>query len=274
MTRKVTSVTKQGKHEPFELQVSEGQIAFHKNVYKFGQNEVVENSLATIWKQGGLYTYLTSASTLYVSSSSANDTAAGTGAQNVTISGLDADYNEISITVDLNGQTAVQLGLANNWIRVNRGIVNTAGATGSNEGVIYVGTEAAPVGGVPATPYTTINGDGSNQTLQAFWTVPAGYTAYIYQTNISTGNSSNTPAVLKTVLVARPFGGVFNTKEVIVLTDGNHLQNYSFPLKLTEKTDIEFRAESSSGSVDFNVSASLNILYVLNGDTLDVKNGN
>ena len=52
--------------------------------------------------------------------------------------------------------------------------------------------------------------------------------------------------------------------EVIVLTDGNHLQDYSFPIKLTEKTDIEFRAESSSASVNFNVSASLNILYVQN----------
>ena len=112
--------------------------------------------------------------------------------------------------------------------------------------------------------YTTINGDGSNQTLQAFWTVPAGYTAYIYQTNISTGTSSNTPAILTTYLVARPFGGVFNTKEVITMSTGNHLQDYSFPIKLTEKTDVEFRAESSSGSVDFNVSASLNILYVQN----------
>ena len=68
--------------------------------------------------------------------------------------------------------------------------------------------------------------------------------------------------------MARPHGGVFNTKEVIVLTDGNHLQNYSFPITLTEKTDIEFRAESSSGSVSFNVSASLNILYVRMGSSL------
>ena len=64
--------------------------------------------------------------------------------------------------------------------------------------------------------------------------------------------------------MARPQGGVFNTKEVIVLTDGNHLQRYSFPIKLTEKTDIEFRAVSSSNSVDFDVSASISILYVLN----------
>ena len=136
MTRKVTSITKQGKTEPFYLQVAERQIAFHKSIFKFGFNPDIDNALETVWAQGGLYTYLTSASTLYVSSSSANDTAAGTGAQNVTISGLDADYNEVSVTVDLNGQTAVQLGLANNWIRVNRGVVNTSGTTGTPKGVM------------------------------------------------------------------------------------------------------------------------------------------
>ncbi len=265
MPHKVTSVTKLGKHEPFELQVAEEQIPWHKNIYKFGQNAVVGNSVETIWQQGGLYSYPPSATTMTVSSSDTNDTSAGTGARTVQIAGLDGDYNEISETITLNGQTAVTT--SNSFLRVNRGLVLTAGSGGANAGIIYVGTGTVTLG-VPANVYTTINGDGTNQSLQAFWTVPANYNAYIYQTNISTGNSSNTPAVLKTLLVARPQGGVFNTKEIIVLTDGNHLQNYSFPITLTEKTDIEFRAESSSGSVSFDVSASMSILYVRMGSTL------
>jgi len=265
MARLVTSISKLGTHEPFELQVAQGQIAYHKHVYKFGQNAVVGNSIETIWQQGGLYSYPPSATTMTVSSSNANDTSAGTGARTVQIVGLDGDYNEISETIILNGQTAVTT--TNSFLRVNRGVVLTAGSGGVNAGIIYVGTGTVTLG-VPANVYTTINGDGTNQTLQAFWTVPANYNAYIYQTNISTGNTSNTPAVLKTLLVARPYGGVFNTKEIIVLTDGNHLQNYSFPITLTEKTDIEFRAESSSGSVNFNVSASMNILYIRMGSSL------
>ena len=265
MARLVTSISKLGSSEPFELQVAQGQIAYHEHIYKFGQNSVVGNSVETIWQQGGLYSYPPSATTMTVSSSDTNDTSAGTGARTVQISGLDGDYNEISETITLNGQTAVTT--TNSFLRVNRALVLTAGSGGSNAGIIYVGTGTVTAG-VPANVYTTINGDGTNQSLQAFWTVPANYNAYIYQTNISTGNSSNTPAVLKTFLVARPYGGVFNTKEIIVLTDGNHLQNYSFPITLTEKTDIEFRAESSSGSVSFNVSASMNILYVRMGSTL------
>jgi len=257
----ITSITQRGTTEDFGLQVARGQIPYHKYVYKFGQNAVVGNSVETIWSQGGLYSYPPSATTMTVSSSNTNDTSAGTGARTVLISGLDGDYDEISETITLNGQTAVTT--TNSFLRVNRAIVLTAGSGGVNAGIIYVGTGTV-TSGVPANIYTTINGDGTNQTLQTFWTVPANYTAYIHQTNISTGNSSNTPAVLKTLLLARPHGGVFNTKEVIVLTDGNHLQMYSFPIKLTEKTDIEFRAVSSSNSVNFNVSASMSILYVLN----------
>ena len=265
MARLVTSISKLGSSEPFELQVAQGQIAYHEHIYKFGQNSVVGDSVETIWQQGGLYSYPPSATTMTVSSSNTNDTSAGTGARTVQILGLDGDYNEISETITLNGQTAVTT--TNSFLRVNRAIVLTAGSGGANAGIIYVGTGTVTTG-VPANVYTTINGDGTNQSLQAFWTVPANYNAYIYQTNISTGNSSNTPAVLKTLLVARPHGGVFNTKEVIVLTDGNHLQNYSFPITLTEKTDIEFRAESGSASVNFDVSASMSILYVRMGSTL------
>jgi hypothetical protein len=248
--------------EDFQLGVASGDLSpSYKQVYKFGQNADVGNSLETIWLEGGLYAYPPSATTMTVSSSDANDTSAGTGARTIQISGLDGDYNEISETIILNGQTPVTT--TNSFLRVNRGIVLTAGSGGVNAGIIYVGTGTV-TSGVPANKYTTINGDGTNQTLQAFWTVPAGYTAYVYQTNISTGSSSATPAVLKTLLVVRPFGGVFNTKEVITLSDGNHLQDYSFPLKITEKSDIEFRAESSSPSVSFNVSASLNIMYKQN----------
>jgi hypothetical protein len=186
-----------------------------------------------------------------VSSSNANDTSAGTGARTIQISGLDGSYNEVSETITMNGQTAVTT--SNSYIRMNRALVLTAGSGGANAGIIYVGTGTVTAG-VPVNKYTTINGDGLNQSLQAFWTVPAGYTAYIYQTNISTGTSTQTPAILKTLLVI----------EVITLTDGDHLQNYTFPIKVTEKSDIEFRAESSSGAVSFDVSASLNIMYKQN----------
>ena len=147
MARLVTSISKLGKTEPFELQVAQGQIAYHKHVYKFGQNVTVGDSVETIWAQGGLYSYPPSATTMTVSSSDTNDTSAGTGARTVLISGLDGDYNEISETITLNGQTPVTT--TNSFIRVNRAIVLTAGSGGANAGIIYVGTGTVTTG-VPA----------------------------------------------------------------------------------------------------------------------------
>ena len=266
MSREVSSITRIGTSEPFELQVARGQVAYHKSVYKFGNNAAVADSTETIWQQGGLYSYLSAASVLKVSSSSANDTSAGTGARTVELFGLDGDYNEINELVTLNGQTAVNT--TQSYLRINRMVVRSAGSGGYNAGIVYAGTGTVTTG-VPANIYATINGDGSNQTLMALWTVPAGYTAYLMQYDVSNGTTSNTPAVCKLLLVARPPGEVFQSKDVKSLTTGMHIENtLVVPLKFAEKTDIEARAVSSSNSVTFDISAAFEIIYIKNGDEL------
>lgn len=267
MTREVSSISRIGTSEPFELQVSRGQIAYHEPLFKFGNNTTVGDSLETIWAEGGLYVYPPSASVMTVSSSSTADTSAGTGARTVTVFGLDADYNEISETVTLNGQTAVNT--TKSYLRVNRMNVRSAGSGGANAGVIYTGTGTI-TSGVPANVYASINGvTGSNQSLMAIWTVPAGYTAYLLQYDISNGTTSNTPAVCKLVLAIRPYGEVFQSKDVKSLTTGMHVEErFSLPVKVTEKSDIEVRAISSSASVSFDISAAFEIIYIKNGDAL------
>lgn len=257
-----SSISRVGTTEPFELQVSRGQISYHKTQFKFGFNPDIDNSLETIWAQGGLYTYLTSASTLYISSSSTADDLASTGARSATVSGLDVNYDEVSVTVDLDGQNGVQLGSANNWIRVNRIVVNTAGSGGKNAGVLYVGTEASPSVGVPTNKYATV-AIGDNQTLMALWTVPRGYTAYLTQLDVTVATEQNNKYATISTL-ARPFGGVFNVVDRFVKSESSHHQEFSFPLKFTEKTDIEIRGIASSAAADCAVSAALDFIYIAN----------
>ena len=262
MPRDYSSISRFGLTEPFNLQLARGQIAYHESIYKFGNNPQVADSIETVWPQGGLYSYLSTATVLKVSSSSANDTSAGTGARTVELFGLDGDYNEISEVVTLNGQTA--LNTTQSYLRINRMIVRSAGSGGANAGIIYAGTGTVTTG-VPANIYATINGDGTNQTLMAIWTVPAGYTGYLVQYDVSNGTTSNTPAVCKLLLVARPYGEVFQSKDVKSLTTGMHIENtLVIPVEFAEKTDIEVRAISSSGSVTFDISAALEMLYIKN----------
>ena len=258
-----SSVTRFGTSEPFYLQVARKQIQFHEHIFKFGNNTAVTDSLETIWAEGGLYSYITTATVLKVSSSSTADTSAGTGARTVELFGLDADYNEINETITLNGQTAVNT--TKEYLRINRMIVRSAGSGGQNAGVIYAGTGTVTTG-VPANVYASVNGvTGANQSLMALWTVPAGYTAYILQYDISNGTTSNTPAVCKLVLAVRPYGEVFQSKDVKSLTTGMHIEEtFPIPIKIEEKSDIEVRAISSSNSVSFDISAGLEIIYIKN----------
>ena len=255
----VSSISRVGKTEPFELQIARSQISFHKTNFKFGFNPDVDNALETIWSQGGLYSYLSSATVLKVSSSSTADTSAGTGARTVEVSGLDANYDEISETVILNGQTAVNT--TNEYLRINRAKVLTAGSGEQNAGVIYAGTGTVTTG-VPANVYLSI-AIGDNQTLMALWTVPKGYTAYLHQVNIS----MNTEVANKfgtVTLVARPNGGVFNVQDKFVLSQDIINQSFTYPRKYEEKTDIEVRGIASSSNADLAVSAGLDIIYIRN----------
>jgi hypothetical protein len=255
-----SSATRQGAYEPFELQVARGQVDGHKALFKFGINGDVGTSVETVWAQGGIYVYPASATVMKISSSSADDAAAGTGARTISIAGLDANYNEISETVILDGQTAVNT--VNSYLRISRMFVVTAGSGATAAGTIYAGTGTV-TSGVPATVYGMI-ALGANQTQMAFWTVPAGYTLYL------TGlfyTSANTTANAWTnfQLIQRPLGGVFRQQSSSrVPGNGDFVIDLHTPIAFAEKTDIEVRAVASTSPS--NVSAEFEGIYIKNPD--------
>lgn len=255
----ISSISRIGTTEPFELQIARRQIAWHYNVHKFGFNPDIDDAIETVWAQGGLYSYLAAATQLSISSSSTADTSAGTGARTVTISGLDANYAEISETVVLDGQSAVTT--ANSYLRVFRMVVRSAGSGEQNAGVIYAGTGTVTLG-VPANIYATI-AIGDNQTLMAIWTVPAEHTAYLLQTDVTVATTQNNK-YCTTSLVARPFGEVFQVRDRFVKAESQTTLEYPVPLRFEEKTDIEYRAVGDSAGADIAISAAFEIVYIRN----------
>jgi hypothetical protein len=250
------SVTVQGAYEPFDLQVARNQIMGHSSVFVSGFNATVGTTYETIWSESTVYAYPASASVMTLSSSSANDTAAGTGARTVTIYGLDANYNQINETITLNGTSAVST--TNSYIRVLHLLVNTAGSGGVAAGSIYAGTGALTAG-KPANVYGVYTADGG--ATAAIYTVPAGYTGYIFDFLASSG-STTANAFTSVGLFARPFGGVFdNTIQGRAANGGSFTIPLNFPLAFTEKTDIEIRALASSAS---NVTGNFSIILVKN----------
>jgi hypothetical protein len=254
----VSSITRVGTYEPFELQVARGQITMHKPLFKFGINGDVGTSAETVWAQGGTYVYPASATVMKISSSSADDAAAGTGARTISIAGLDANYNEISETVILNGQTEVNT--INSYLRIFSMFVVTAGSGATAVGTIYAGTGTV-TSGVPATVYGMI-AIGANRTQMAFWTVPAGYTLYLMGVFYSSGNSTAN-AFTNFQLIQRPFGGVFGQQSSTRTPgSGDFVLDLHTPIAFAEKTDIEVRAIASAGAS--SVSAEFEGIYIKN----------
>lgn len=256
-TSVVSSVSRLGKYEPFNLQVARGQITMHTSIIVFGYNPDVDTSEESVWPDGGTVPHPTVASVLKISSSDANDTSAGTGARTVTIVGLDGDYNEISETVTLNGQTAVNT--TKSYLYVNQFYVASVGSGGANAGNINAGTGTVTAG-VPAVLYDII-ATGYNNRTTGHYCVPAGYTGYMLQGLFSAGQASGSTAVTG-------FIKQHGTDEILrvgaVTTVNNGTADYLFelPYIIPEKNCVG--AIAIGQAANNAVSSYFNILLIKN----------
>lgn len=232
-----------------DLEISKGNIPNNSGVNKFGFNGAVGTTFETVWSEGGLYTYLTSATTLSIVSSSAEDDPLATGAHTVEIEGLDSSYNVLKETITMDGTTTVTS--TGSFLRVYRAKVLTAGSTGKAQGKITVSS-----GG---NTLAAIDSNYDNQSLMSFYTVPAGYTAYISKVIFSTGKGKETFCSLNIC----GEGAVFNIKHSVQIREGVSTREFSPYLKVEEKGDIECRAMNlNSGTVE--VSCEFDIILVKN----------
>lgn len=255
----ISSISRFGKTEPFQLQVSRGQVAWHQAVVVFGYNSDIDTAVETVWPYGGLLSFPAAALQMKVSSSNANDTAAGTGARTVYIAGLDASHNEISETVTLNGQTAVLT--TNSYLHINEAYVVSAGSLNGAAGDIYIGTGVVTAG-VPATVYDIIAYD-YNKRITGSYTVPAGYTAYLEQGLFSSGSSAGGTSVTGR-LITRGTNDIRLTSAIVTLNNGSADYAFEYPIVIPEKTTVEAQAFATANN---NAASSMFILLL-------VKNSN
>ena len=252
----IRSISQVGTSEPFELQISRGQIPAHYRLHKFGFNPLINQTEETIWDVGGIYAYPSSAVKMTATSTDgANDEDV-----QVTIQGLDADYNQLSETVTLDGTGSGET--SGFFLRVFRAFIEGSQEPSGTINITNTGTTYARI---------TL---GENQTLMTVWTVPAGYTAYLLQKDVTCLTEQNNR--FGTIrFISRKFGGVFRTHDKFSVENAHVEIGYSTPIPLTERTDIEVRAVGSSGgggggggNAELHVSAALDIVYIKNDSRL------
>jgi hypothetical protein len=197
-------------------------------------------------------TFPTSATTLGIASTSTNDTAAGSGARILLITGLDENYDEITDVVALNGQTEVNSVLL--FLRVQSVLVIAVGATGYNEGTIYIGGSANSfTAGVPQTDvYRTIGFDtldniGINASNGATYTIPRGFEGVPLDFKSATDATDNKPLLVRGVF--RPLGLPELSVGNLVFNGSNEFTFNGFPV-FAEKTDIILRSRADSTTIN------------------------
>jgi hypothetical protein len=201
-----------------------GQYSELKNGYATGISQDTET---TIWNQTVLYPWSswTVAQKLYIISTSASDTG-----QTLRIEGLDASYNKITENVTTNGTSAVAT--TQNFLRLNRSYI-IAGI--SNVGTI---TERLTSGSGTVVGSMAI---GFSRNKGGFFTVPNGYTAYILYGDATQfrGGAGNIGGVIK--MYTRTGSGPFINQFMAEVVNGQYRNDFTIPLALPEKTDIDVR---------------------------------
>jgi hypothetical protein len=231
----VNSITRQARNEPFDLQVSRNQIYGHQTLSLFGYQSAVGNTKIPVWENATAYTYITSASTLTLASSSASDDTLA----NILINGLDANFKPISETLTLNGVTGVTT--INSYFRVNSLLMVSPG-TGqtTNVGTITLKQSSNIVAQINA---------GISKSQSTIYTVPAGYSFYLDFAEVNTSNSYTSSNIVtysvqainnntgvKLQVLQQPFVSIYTANRS------------SDPYLYSEKTDVQWQLVTSTAT--------------------------
>ncbi len=225
----------------FLMNVGYSLVPGYRRVAALGNNpDISIGVVEDVWSGGGLYPWMTAATSLEMVAGGVNDTSAGTGARTVRVDGLDINYVEVSETVTLNGTTPVAL--VTPMFRINLMLVLTAGSLETNDAAITLrdagaGTTRALI---PA---------GYGITRQSIFTVPAGNTLQIVSNVLCINRPAGVGRFATFATYFRSSAGVRRLPlELSIGDEPPYLHPGTPGIIVTEKTDYALRCTSVSAN--------------------------
>jgi hypothetical protein len=240
-------------------------MSFLSNVTLLGVSTGVTTGYSQIWSLTTTnYTQLLAGVAMEIISNSANDTAAGTGARTVRVTGVDGNYLPFSEVLTLNGLAAVPL-VNTSVIGINFIEVLTAGSGGTNAGRVDVRT----VSGSTVKAAVRSAADVPGMSHDFIYTVPAGRYAKIKKINVTIAG----PAAGYMTLCLRTFNSTGAYKSNGLIGTGLDLTGFQTGgfgfdygadgLYVPEKTLIQLVGAMSAGSAAFTSAIGEVELYSL-----------
>lgn len=229
-----------------------------RRVTALGNNPDVDTAaIETIWPVGGLYPWMTGATSLEAVSTSAQDAASGIGISAISLTLMNTSYVESNVSVALNGTTPVAI--SGTWFRINSGVTTTKGSGAPSVGAFNAGDIIIRNAGGGTTRAIIPAGKGILR--QAVFTTPAGYSLQIISQYV--GFNRGTGGVTKYLTAA---GYIQNSSGVArrpldISCDGEPYRHDGIPgITLPEKTDFAIDVLSVSGENSDVSGAFLGIL--------------
>jgi len=209
---------------PLGLAIQRGLVNNFSGVQKFGYNTAVGTVFETIWENGSLYAYPTTATTAVATSTSTDD-----NDSLLHIYGLDSNYDLADEVITVGGSASTT-----SFIRVFRSVL-----TNANTGVVNVGKITTTVNSLPVSVVDV----GYGQSLQAIYTIPRNYRGYLMSIDVGTSKQKEVEAKF----MQKPINGnTFQTKSLITSFGTPFRKDYLVPEILSEKSDLEIRAKADA----------------------------
>lgn len=243
----------------FYAEVAKGNVYKHSIVHKFGKNSAVGTTYIPV-SVGGVYNTVqaASATTLRIKSGgNANDTAAGTGAREITLEGID-ETGAICIEAVATAGASASSATTCTFIRLYRAYVSASGsyataAAGSHSASIVIEN------GAGGTDWGTIalNGFAKSQSEIGVYTIPTGYKGYLLG-----GNGFVDAAKITSLLffkregildAAAPYSAMRIVFEETVDKEATFALDLRAPLYLGTACDCGFMALVDTGTAEVDV---------------------
>lgn len=223
--------------------------AEYQSICISGRNTPVDVGTEDVWTGGAIYAVPTTARVHALVSGSANDTAAGTGARTVRVSGLSSTYTLLEEVVTMNGTTPVNT--TNSFLRVNSLQAISWGTGKTNAGAI---TATAATDATVSSRIET----GRNKSESTVFSLPIGKTAFmtswwaqINKAAITTGCDAALQ-IAEGINVAYTGWRYEQFRGMVSLGSSAFQHIFTVPLVITGPSDIKISATSGVASMDIS----------------------
>lgn len=223
------------------LNISRGLVKGTSYVHKFGAvPSMSTNTTGTVWDIGDtLYPWSAWATAGTITIDRAD---AGDANKQVTVVGLDGNYNSLTETVTLTNATGNVS--TNSFIRVFRAFI-VDGTT--NVGLVSIKRNGATVAAITA---------GRGQTLMAVYTIPAGHTGYLMKGTCTAQAGADGTGDMYVRYFGQSSFRVGHSFEVSG-AGGQYMYEFATPIAIPAKSDIDVRIATRSNNGRYTAAFDL-----------------